>query len=807
MTCLLEDLRAALRALRKSPWTSLAVISILGLAIGANTSLVSLLDDVFLHGLPGERPRELVRLYGEAPGSNVTQSPFSVTKFLALREQQRVFEAVAADTRAAFALTGMGEPLQLDGFQVTSNYFDVLGTRPELGRTFRAEEESSGEAVAMVSHELWQHLFAGDPAAVGRAITLNGVPHTIVGVLPPQARAWFGSADVWTTHPFEIPSYSKILLQRGVSFLRVLARARPGVTPAQAEAGLVGIAEGYRAAYPDNADTSWSIRVRTLADDTLGALKPTFSTLSIAVVLLLLIASSNAANLLMVRFRARQSELAVRNALGASGARVVRMLLTECTLLGLGAGGLGIAVALLILRATPLLVSMGLLFAPRVSLQWGAFALGVTLAAGAALLAGLFPALRFAGSDVVLALRKTRASVDRPERRAREVLLGTQAALSFVLLAAALMLVSSLVKLLRAPAGFEPRGMFAAYVALPPARYGGGPEQAAFGERLKEELERAPGVQAAAVVQGLMLTGHDRQSPFARVEGAVPALKDRPFGLVRSITPGFFRALGIELVAGREFDVHDRADAPEVVIVSRSTAHRLFPAEDPLGKHLLLSSQGGGVDVEVVAVVNDVRSVSLGTENEVEFYRPLAQRPAPYLQIAVRASGDDAARAATLRRALAAVDPQLPLVSPGSMSDLVAASLGQRRAVMWLLGAFAGLALLLAAVGVGSVVAHVVARRQAEIGLRLALGATHGRVRGLLIRQGLRPVIWGLGAGLFALFALGPALQTQLYSTRAVDPGMLAGSSALLLSAAWLACWLPARRITRIDPARALRGD
>lgn len=783
------------------------MVAILGLALGANTAIVSLIDDIFLGSLPGERPWELTRVYGELPEKQVKVAPFSITKFEALRAQQTVFDGVAADASATFTLTGLSEPLELYGYRVTSNYFDVLGTRPELGRAFRPEEESTGEPVALISHTLWQSLLHGSADAVGRNLTLNGVPYTLIGVLPPQSRAWFGNADVWTTRPFDNPSYPRPLLERGVSFLRVVARTHPGDSLARVESALAGISAGYRTAYPENADAAWHIRVRTLEDDTVGALRPAFRTLLAAVGLVLLIAASNAANLMMVRFRSRERELAVRRALGASRGRVLRLLLFEGFFLGLSAGGVGVALASLLLRASPLLVAGGLTLAPRLILQWGVLAFGLILAAVCGLLAGLAPAVQVAGTMEVGELGQRGSGPGRGETRARSVLLAAQVGLSFALLVGALLLAKSFAGLLHAPVGFDASRVFIASVSLPPARYPDGAAQAQFAARWLERLRQAPGVEVAAVAQGLALTRHDRQSPYARTDRDVPPLKDRPLALVRSVTPGYFKALGIGLFAGRDFDPSDRADSTPTVILSRGAERTLFPEDDALGHHLLISSEGGGLDVEVVGVVGDVRSVSPETENLVEFYRPLVQRPSPYLQVAVLSSGELAGQAANLRATLREVDPQLPINNTMPMTELLAGALGQRRLTTVLIGAFAVLALVLAAVGIGGVVANLVDRRTTEIGIRLALGATQSTVRAMLIRDALGPVGWGIAAGLLALSGLAPLLRHQLYATHLWDPVVVAGSAVLLVAVALLAGWLPARRADRIDPAECLRGD
>lgn len=800
-------MRKALRSLRRSPATALGVTATLGLALGASTAIASLLYGVFVDSLPGTRPRELVRVFCEAHDKKLQDVPLSIAKFEVLRAQQSVFTGVAADFAATFAITGLGEPAQVRGFKVTSNYFDVLGIKPVRGRTFRREEESGGTPVAIVSHELWVGTLESDLNAVGRALTLNGIPHTIIGVLPPQPHGWFGQADVWTTHPFDNPNYPRPLLDRGVSFLRVVARRAPTASTAQLDAVLEAIGAHYRADHSDNADASWLMRARTIEDEAVGSLRPALRALLAAAGLVLMVAASNASNLMAVRFLGRTRELAVRRALGASRAQVLRPLLVDGILLGLLGGVLGLALAWLVLRASRYLAAGALMLTPGLAVSGRVASLGVAVAAFCGLLAAVIPAFRLASRCETASTAQRSAGPEQSETRERSLLLTLQVALSFALLAGALLLTRSLSQLLRTPVGFDARNVSTGSVSLPPARYADGAAQAQFAERWLERLIETPGIETAALAQGLALTGHDRSSPYARADRDVPPLKDRPLGLVRSVTPRYFETLGIPLLAGRDFSAADRAGSAQTVIISRGAASTLFPEGQALGHRLLLSSEGGGLEVQVVGVVGDVRSLSPELENALEFYRPLAQRPSPYLQVAVRSWGEPAEQALNLRKTLREVDPQLPLTAVAPMTAVLAGTLTRRLALTTLIAAFAALALLLACVGIGSVLANMVERRTAEIGIRLALGAPQRTVRSMILRGALRPVGWGLAAGAPALGLFAPLLRTQLYETRVWDPMTLAGSGSVLFVTACLACWFPARRAVRINPADCLRND
>lgn len=807
-------MKHALRSLTRTPGFTCAAILILALGIGANTAIFSLVHDLFLRGLPFSQPDQIVRIYGEAPERNLRQLPFGIPRFEHYRDSdaaRTLFADIAADAFAAFAFTDRdGAPVRLLGARVTANYFTLLGLQPLQGRLFHRDEETSAHVALLTTHA-WRTHFGSDPAILGRSITLNGTPHTVVGIIPNPPAAWFGpNAEVFTTQPFNQPGVLPELAARGVSFLRVIARIRPGVTLGQVHAALATVQDAYRAARPDTADASWQPTVVTAADDTVGNLRPAFATLLCAVGCVLLIACSNVANLLLVRFAARRREIAVRLALGAPRGRLIRLFVSESVLVSLLAGAVGLLLAAWLLSLVPTLAPNNALLARDISLHPLVLVASLALALLAGLAIGLYPALQSSRADLITALRDhTRAlSGSRSQHQFRRILLGSQVALSFVLVVGAALLITSFLRLQRQEPGFRFDRLWFAVVNLPSNKYPDTASRARFAEKLQAGLENVPGLDSVALGQGFPLTGADSRAPFARADAPVP-MSERPIGLLRSISPGYLKTFGIPLLAGRDIDERDGPDRPHVVLISRAAARRLFPHEDPLGRRLLFGSDNGiGQPCEIVGVVNDVRSTSLAQENEVEFYRPLAQRSFPFLQLAVRTTHTDAATATPLvRAALRAIDPDLPFSPPTTMDDVVAASLGQRRLLMTLLAAFAALALLLSLVGIYSLVAYTVAQRTSEIGIRLALGASPAEVHRLILAQGMRPVLVGLLVGLIATVLLTHLLTSQLYQISPRDPLLLGANALLLALVAAIACWIPARRATQISPLTALRTE
>jgi predicted permease len=806
----MNDLRFALRQLFKSPAFTILAVMTLAIGIGMNTAIFSLMHDLFLRGLPFSEPERVVRIYGEAKERDLKQLPFSIPKFWHYRDGQNVFSSIAADWGNGYIMTGIGEPVQLLGGNVTANYFDLLGIHPILGRNFLPEEESKGD-VAMVTENFWRKRLNSDPMALGRSITLNGIATTIVGVLPSLPISWFGrDSEIFTNKPFETPGITKERLMRGVSFMRAIGRLKPGVTIAQAQAAMPALVQSYREQHPETADNSWTSILVPAAEDVTGNLRLAFQTLMAAVSAVLLIACSNVANLLLVRFTGRRREIALRMALGAERRGIVRLFVLESTLVSVIAGVVGLCLAMWTVGVVPRVAGQNIPLESQTSLHWPVllFTLGLSLLTGLAM--GLYPAWQSSRADLVDGLKDGGRAISGSagQHRFRRGLVAAQVGLSVVLLAGAAMLVSSFVRLSRQESGFRSERVWVGGIGLPPAQYPDPATRTRFAERIVAELQTSPGVEAVAVADAVPLSGNSSRSPFARVDGNPVPVNERPLGLTRSVSPGYFRTLGIPLLAGRDFTERDGVDQPLVVVLSSSTAKKLFQNEDPLGRQILFGTDNGtGLAAEVVGVVGDVRSQQLAKANDVEFYRPWPQRSSPFMNLIVRTATKPETAAGMVRAALNKIDNGLPILLPNTLDTIVTESLGQERLTMALLGVFAGIALLLAIVGIYGAVAYTVEQRTGEIGVRMALGAQTQDVLRLVVRQGMNPVLIGLVVGLVATFAVGRLLTAQLYQISPYNPFLLGATAAVLALAALLACLIPARRATLVDPIQALRTE
>jgi putative ABC transport system permease protein len=806
----MNDLRFAIRQLFKAPAFSTLAVLTLAISIGMNTAIFTLVHELFLRGLPFAEPQRIIHVYQEDKSRNIDQGPTSVPKFWHYRDAQNVFSEFAADAGTGFILTGLGEPIQINGDNVTANYFQTLGVKPIIGRLFLPEEEMKAD-VAVISEHFWKSKLAGDPYVLGRNITLNGVPTTIIGVVPTMPISWFGpDLEVWTVKPFELAGTPKELLMRGVSFLRGIGRLKPGVTLEQAKANLTAVAQSYAAANAEKADASWRPQLVPVPEDVTGQLRPAFITLLAAVGVVLLIACSNVANLLLVRFTGRKREIALRVALGASRSGIVRLFVVESTLLSIMAGVLGICIALWVLPLAPKLAGQNVPLSnvSALNLPVLGFTLLLSLLTGAVM--GAYPALQSSKSDLIEGLKEGGRGTagSAAQQRFRRVLVGAQVCLSVVLLAGAALLVTSFMRLAKENTGFRVDRIWNCGIGLPPSRY---PDRQAYGrfaKRLQEELQTSPGVEAAAIAVDVPLGGGFSRTPYSRADGNVVPLNQRPLGLNHSVSPGYLKLFGIPLLSGRDFDDRDDLNSPPVVLISQATAKRLFPGEDPIGHQMLFGTDNGtGLVAQIVGIVGDIRFRQLDKADDVEFYRPIQQRIFPFLAVSVRSALRPDAIAATTRAALNRIDPELPIIQPATMDEVLSNSLGQQRMTTTLLGVFAGVALLLAMIGIYGAVGYTVAQRTGEIAVRMALGAQAGDVLRMIVRQGMTPVVIGLVVGLLSAFALGRLLGTQLYQVSPHNPVLLATTALLLVIVALIACLFPARRATLVNPMQALRAE
>jgi len=805
---MMTDVRFAFRQLFKSPgFTFLAVLT-LALGIGLNTAIFSLINDLFLRGLPFRQPTRLLHVFSHFKEQTV-DFPLSAPRFTHFRDGQTIFDGFAGENGIAATVTGLGDPFQVPIFKTTSNWFDVLGLRAIRGRTFLPQEEE-GADVAVVTDRFWKGRLGGDPNVIGRALALDGVSHTIVGVIPKLPVSWTGpNADIWTTKPFIIPGFSHERMMRGTAFLRAVGRLKPSVTFEQARAALQLLENSYRAQYPEKIDARSGTVVKTLPEDVTENLRPGFATLLAAVTFVLLIACSNVANLLLVRFTGRRREISLRMALGATRASVLRLFVFESVLLSLFGGIFG---ALLAWQLVPLVPRLAANFLPieagtatALSVSVLAFAIALSLLTG--LLMGLYPALQSSRADLVEALKEggrgTAGSLR--QQRFRKLLVGAQVALSVTLVAGASLLIASFLRLSHQDPGFKFDNLWTAFTVMPQAQYPDPAARTRLAEQLTNALRATPGVQDVTMSSSIPLGGGAGATLYARAEGNVPPVAERKGAPSNDISPGWLRTLGIPFLAGRDFNERDIADHPNVVLISASGAKTVFGNENPIGKTLLVTS--GSVPVEIVGVVGDVRSVRLDQRNDMEFYRPFAQENFPFLTITVRSPLPPGSVTKLVQSALRTVDPSLALILPQAVSELMAQALGQAKLMMVLLGVFAAVALLLATVGIYGAVAYTVEQRTGEIGVRMALGAQTRDILRLIVNQGMRPVVFGLVVGVGAALALGRLIASQLYETSANNPLLLSATIAVLGIAALLACLFPARRASLLNPVEALRVE
>src|SRR5437773_274409 len=762
---MIADLRFALRQLLKTPGFTLLALLTLALGIGLNTAIFSLINDLFLRGLSFKEPQRLVHIYSNARERNLLELAISVPRFQHYRDGQTIFDGFGGENAVPFTLTGLGDPVQLFGGKVTSNYFDVLGVRPIRGRNFLPQEEDTAD-VAMVTENFWQKRMGGDANVIGRSITLDGVPHTIVGVLPNLPFSWTGpNAEVWTTKPFVIPGFSYERMMRGTGFLRVVGRLKPGMTLKQARAALPPLEQSYRAQYPDKIDSSSVMTLKTLLEDVTGNLRPAFATLLAAVAFVLLIACSNVANLLLVRFSGRLREISLRMALGASRASVLRLFIFESLLVSLLAGVVGAAVAWQLVPLVPQMAANFLPFDPATTISLSLPVLGFTIAlsilTGVAM--GIYPAWQSSRADLVDGLKEggrgTSGSVR--QQRFRKILVGAQVALSVTLLAGSALLITSFVKLSRQNIGFRPENMWIGLVTLPQAPYPDPATRQRFVEKTLAALQRIPSLQSATISADIpLIAAAASNALYTRVDGEILPLDKRAAAPSHDIAPDYFKTCGIPILAGRDFDQHDVADHQNVMLISQAGARKVFGNENPIGKTLLLSS--ASTPAEIVGIVGDVRSRKVAEPDEVELYRPWAQENFPFVVVAVRSNLQVDTVTKLVQSAVNAVDRGLAIAIPQSMGSIVAQALGQTRLMMWLLGIFAGVALLLATVGIYGAVAYTVEQRTGEIGIRMARGAQTRDVLRLIVSQGMKPVVIGLITGSAAARALGRLLTSQV---------------------------------------------
>ena len=799
------ELRYAVRQLLKAPGFALVAIVGLGLGIGANVALFSVINSVFLRPLPYREPGRLVRLSSTDEAQNFTRVGFSYPRYLEVQQRQQVFSDLAFMAGNGFTLTGRGDPEQLIGIHATASLLPALGLEPLLGRNFSAgEDRPGGEPVVLVSQRIWQEKFNRDPSVLGQVLTLNGAPYTIIGVLPEAASSFpLNQFQIWVPRPAEVPFLVPAQLDNGGFFFQVVARLRPGVSLEQAREAMDVIAAGYRATYPTNVDAASRIELVPLLDDAVGEQRRSYLMLFGAVGCVLLIACANIANLLLARFAGRRKEIAARFALGATRADVLGQLLTESMLVALLGGAVGLLLAQWALGAVAALGADSIPRAVEIRLDPAVlvFTLVVTLVTGLAI--GLLPAWQAARVNVNETLKEGSRGSTGGGQRLRAGLLVAEVSLSLVLLISAGLFLTSFARLQRVQPGFEPEGVFTAQLVLPAQRYDA-EKLVAFYERFYKKLATLPGGASAALTDRVPLTGGQTPAPVAVKGRPVPPMSGQPNANRHLVSPGYFTTLGIPIRSGRDFNERDSSRVPHVVIVNETFARQHFPGEDPIGRTLITGM--AQLPSEIVGVVADVRSTGLNTPPEADYFLPALQRPETFTNILVRTNISPAAMAPAVREALRAVDPDLPLLQPQALSTRIAATIADRRLALALLAGFAALALVLASLGVYSVMAHLVAYRTSEIGIRMALGASPGMVLRMVLGHGRRLTLLGIALGMAGAFVVSRLMHQALFEVNPADPLIYLAVAVMLLLVAEFASWLPARRATRIDPVIALRN-
>jgi len=815
MKGLLQDLRYGLRQLRKSPgFTAVAVVT-LALGIGANTAIFSVVNGVLLRPLAFPNPSQLVRVWHVPPPASfpgMTTFSVSAANYLDWERQNHVFDSMANYGYRGFTLTGSDKPEQVDACAATSGFFSTLGVQPALGRVFLPEEDQPGHSnVVVLSHRLWQEHFGSNPEIVGHDIQMDGRSYLVAGVMPANFQ-FPDFAQMWT--PMAWTDKEKAV--RGNHNSVVVARLKPGVDLKQAQAEMNTISNRLQQLYPDD-DKGWGAVVVPLHEDMVSDVRSALLVLLGAVAFVLLIASVNVANLALARTFGRQKEIAIRTALGASSTRVLRQILTESILLALAGGALGLTWAHVGIRLITSFLADKLPHSVAVGLDGEVLAFTAAISLGAGILAGVLPALRLTRADVSQSLKQGlgRTDADSSGHRTRSILVVSEVALSLMLLVGAGLMIRSFQRLHGVNPGFDSHGVLTMNVMVSRAKFSQPAQQIAFFDQVLQRVRPLPGVEAAGVIDDIPLDNGGSHQPIA-IEGrpTVP-MSEQPEVDVRLISPGYMSAMRIPILRGRDLNDTDIAGRPAAVLISESMARQFWPGEDALGKRLTMTFFPDAIR-EVVGIVGDVKIDGLDqTRPSAALYFPLGQVSAPAdggwgsfpMTLVVRSTSSPQGLVSAVSNAVHTVDREMPLRDILTMDDLVANSLTQQRFNMLLLGAFAGLALLLAAVGIYSVLSYSVKRSVREIGIRLALGAQLRDVLRMVVFEGMKPVLLGVVIGTAGALAMGRIVSSLIFEVKPSDPLTFLAVTVLLAAIALLASIIPAYRATKVDPMVALRYE
>ncbi|MCI0489447.1 MAG: ABC transporter permease [Blastocatellia bacterium] len=805
MDNLFQDLRYAFRTLIKRPGFTVVAVLALALGIGANTAIFSVVNGVILRPLPYTEPDRLAMVWLDNRRQGIREDITSYPNFIDWRDQNQVFEGMAGFRSWRQSLTGTGEPEELRGASVSANFFQIMGTSPSLGRGFTAEEETPGkDNVVILSHGLWQRRFGGDSNLLGRTLTLGGRIVTVVGVMPVGFQ-FPKDAEMWDP----LAPSERLKAARSSFWLPVIGRLRPGVTPAQAQAEMDTIAGRLEQQYPES-NAGYGINIVPLHDQVVGKVRPALLVLLASVAFVLLIACANVANLLLARAAERQKEIAIRTALGAGRWRIIRQMLTESLLLAALGGGLGLMLATLGVDA---LVAISPADLPRMEnadldVRVLGFTLFVSLLTG--FIFGLVPALQASKPE----LNETLKEGGRTEtggvqgQRIRSLLVVFEMAIALMLLIGAGLMIRSFQRVYQVDLGFNSDRLLTVGLSLPRSKYADGASLKAFYKQLEERLAAVPGVESVGSTSQILLPELTNSTIFS-VEGRAPEPEAQRLEVpYDTVTPDYFKTMGMALAQGRTFTEQDGPDAEQVVVINEAMARRYWPDTDPVGKRFKYGDPDSNSPwMTVVGVVRDTRRQGLDRTIRIESYLPYAQAPFRSMYVVVRAAGDPLALASTLRDTVWSLDKDLPVANIQTMEQILSETTAQRRLNMLLMGLFAAVALILAAVGIYGVMSYSVTRRTREIGIRQALGATRRDVLRMIIKQGMIIAFAGVVIGLAASFALTRVMSSLLFEVSATDAFTFAVTSLALAGVALLASYIPAHRATRVDPMVALRYE
>ncbi|GAB5560942.1 MAG: ABC transporter permease [Synoicihabitans sp.] len=806
----MQSIIIAIRSLLKSPgFVSVAVLTI-ALGIGANTVLFSVFNTVVLSPLKFPQSEQLVRLWVDDPTGQFAAPASSWPKYLHYRDNQTSFVDLSASTGHNATLTGKGDAEQLTGLVVTGNFLPVHGMGLQMGRNFSAEDEVTGGLNSVIiTHELWQTRFSGRPSILGEIIELNGVPNTIIGVLSPELPFPYNQIQYLVSRPHE---QAGIPLQQveegGAIYLQLTGRLREGVSVATADTEMRTLSAGYNAAYPSRMAANSDHRVITFAEELVGNVRPTFYILIVACSVLLLIACANIASLFLGRLSARQKEIAVRLSLGATRGDIIKQFLTESLLFSLGAAVLGVIFSMWGISAVATFAANQLPRAEDIAFSGSVVWFSLTSAGITAILVGLFPAWQSSRANINQVLNDTTRSGGggTTGRRWRAGLIVAEVTLSVMLLVGAGLLLTSFWKLINTDAGFNSDGVAIAFVTLPGNRYDTPEKRIAFHEAVGAELTRQSHITEAAPIIGMPLTGFAPISPYTVGGEAILPLPQRPLAGFRVAGLDYKDLVQLTLVEGRWFEDTDVVDSPAVCVINESFAQKLFPGESALGRVIRTGAEGENEN-QIVGIIRDVKTTGLNQPAPDELYYSALQRAYPGMGIAVRTSGDPVLLQGAMRNAVAKVDPTIAISFFQTMEEVARNSLGVQRIAAALIGCFSGLSFLLAIVGLYSVLAYNVTQRTTEIGIRMALGALPKHVIKTVLRQGLTLVAIGVIAGLALAAMASRLIASQLFGVEPVSPLIYISVALVFASVAILACFVPARRASRVDPMIALRDD